>query len=75
MGVGIYFEWNARTRMAMTHRLLEELLGTAASDTPVDFGSNVFDLLSQPLSICADVDDHSKLFHSCRSYGMGWSEC
>ena len=59
----------------MTDRLLEELLGTAASDAPVEFGSNVFDLLSQLLSIWGDVNDHSKLLHSCRSYGMRWSEC
>ena len=44
-------------------RLLEELLSTAASDAPVEFGSNVFDLLSQPLSIWGDVDDRSKLLH------------
>ena len=43
----------------MTDRLLEELLGTAASDAPVECGSNVFDLLSQPLSIWGDVDDRS----------------
>ena len=55
-------------------RLLEELLGTSALDAPVEFGSNVFDLLSQPLSIWGEVDNHSKLLHSCRSYGMRWSE-
>ena len=63
-----------RTRKAMTDRLLEELLGTAASSAPVEFGSSVFDLLSQSLSILGDVDDHSKLLHSCHSYEMRWSE-
>ena len=74
MGMGVYFKWNACARKAMTYWLLEELLGTAASDIPVEFGSNVFDLLSQPLSIWGEVDNHSKLLHSCRSYGMRWSE-
>ena len=74
VGVSVYFEWNARARKAMTDWLLKKLLSTAASDAPVQFESNVFDLLAQPLSTWGDVDNHSKLLHFCCSYRMRWSE-
>ena len=50
MGVGIYFEWNTRAHTEMEDNLLEELLGIANSDAPVEFGSGNQHLLSQPLS-------------------------
>ena len=50
VGVGVYFEWNTRAHTAMEDNLLEELLGIANSDAPVEFGSGNQHLLSHPLS-------------------------
>ena len=58
MSVGVYFEWNVRAHKAMTDRLLEELLGTVASDTPVEFGSNILYHLSPTVNL-VDIDNHS----------------
>ena len=53
MGVGVYFEWNARAQTdpyEVEEPLLQELLQIAHSEAPRELGSSDLPLLSQPLS-------------------------
>ena len=73
VGVGVYFEWNA---------CLQEVDGPATGRTAWHFcfgrPCRIWEQRFRPPLAATvnlgEVDNHSKLLHSCRSYGMRWSE-